>query len=163
MNTKFVTRAAAISLAVAAVALAADTVTVGTDHVDLRAGKISMSPVTATAKHGDTLTVLQDGDPWMQVQAGDTVGWVRKADLKTKSGGINAFFSSADASANGNTSAGSLSEGGAGKGLFPGTEAYAKASGNDPKKLQKLIDLRKKLINDGTLAKFDKQGKVGAK
>jgi len=163
MKKKFVTRAAALSLAVAAVALAADTVTVGTDHVDLRQAKTSMAPVAATAKHGDALVVLQDGDPWMQVQAGDTVGWVRKADLDTKGGSINKFFSTADASANGGTAAGSLSEGGAGKGLFPGTAAYAEASGNDPKKLQKLIELRKKLINDGTLAKFDKQGKVGAK
>lgn len=152
---------AVLALAVSAVALAADTLTVGVDQVDLRSQKSAMFPVVATAKRGDTLTVLQKVDPWMQVQAGDTVGWVRTADLGTSGNSMHSFLSGADAQANGSTAAGSLSEGGAGKGLFPGAEDYAKATGTDPKKLEKLIALRKKLINDGTLARFDQQGKVG--
>ena len=40
---------AAVVFAASAIALAADTVTVQVDHIDLRGGKLSMSPVVATA------------------------------------------------------------------------------------------------------------------
>ena len=159
MNRKALTRAAAVALAVSAVALAADTMTVSVDHVDLRGQKSAMFPVVATAHKGDTLTVLQAGDPWTQVQIGETVGWVRKSDLGGSS--MNSFLSSANASANGSTAAGNLSAGNAGKGLNDDALAYSSATGQDPAKLDKLVALRKKLINDGTLAKFDKQGNVG--
>ena len=159
MNKKTLKRAAAIALAATAVAVAADTVTLHRD-IDLRSQKSTMFPVVATARAGQTLTVLQSGDVWLQVQQGDTIGWVRKVDLE-KPSGIAAALGSADASANGTAAAGSMSEGNAIRGLEPGTDAYAKATGNDPSQLNKLIALRKKLINDGTLVKFDKQGKVG--
>ena len=149
-------------MALSAIAVAAETVTVSVDHVDLRSQKASMFPVVATAKNGDTLTVLEHADPWMKVQAGDTVGWIRSADLSTKSSSMNGMLSSANASMNG-TTAGQASEGASAKGLNDGNVIdYAKSIGADPAKLDRLIALRKKLINDGTWVKFAKQGKVGA-
>jgi len=142
-------------LAASAVALAAvETLPVESASVTLRVTPDIYGKAIATAPKGATLPVLEKNEKFAKVASEGKEGWIRLSDLKPQK-------ATAKAGAGPTQVAGKADDSAAGKGLGPNAEAYAKAKGGDPKKIDALIERRNKLIDTGELATFAAQGKVG--
>ena len=145
-------------LGCSAIALAAaETLTVESSSVTLRAAADKYSASAGEIKKGTTLDVIEKRSGFAKVLVNGKEAWVRISDLKPRVAvGVNA-------SGAGDTGgpAGSVADASAGKGLGPNAEQYARSKGGNPKQIDALIDRRNRLIDSGDWAKFAAEGNVG--
>lgn len=149
-----VAAASTIFAAAAGAALMVETVTVQPASIDLRSKKGTMWPVVATAKKGDVLTVAEKSGSFYKLQAGGKEGWISSTELtpaNLKADGTTGVTGTAMASG--------IDAGGVGKGLGNEAEIYAKANGFDPKPVDHMIEIRKRVTGERWL-KFAQAGNV---
>jgi uncharacterized protein YgiM (DUF1202 family) len=135
-------------------AVLADDIWVKSPAVTIRSGMGSMFPVTATAKKGDKLTVLDQQGKWYHVQVGDATGYVFSGAISPKQVSADAGLASAGGIETGTDSAA------AGKGLEGSATQWASSKNLDPKPLDDLIKWNNAL-SPADWDAFAKAGKVG--
>ena len=123
---------------------------------DIRDGKGAVYPSLGTIQKGQEVTVLAHEGSWVQVQAGNTKGWVFSSALSaSKVGGDLNFVPAGAAAANMNT-------GIAARGLQGDAEHYVSAKHLNKAPLESLIALRKS-IQPAEYVAFTQDGNIGAR
>ncbi len=147
---------AAGTLGLAALAWAAEILTVESSGVPIRAVPDIYARAIEIAPKNASLTVLEKQEKFARVTYGDKQGWVRLSDLKPRRD-----VSANAAAAGGTAMAGAAEDSAAGKGLGSNAEKYAKSKGGDAREIDVLIARRNELIDTGAVAKFAAEGHVG--
>lgn len=139
----------------------AEDVTAQRDAV-LRKGKNSMTAIEAKVAKGQVLPVLERAAEgkvkWIRSQSEGKQGWVAESDLKA-AGGFN--MGKMGSAISGSAQADAAGEAAAAKGVEPLTLAYAGGKGFDTSSLDRLMELRAKIVDSGDFEKFSKEGNVG--
>jgi uncharacterized protein YraI len=137
MNTRYVSIATILMLAISAPAAFGESLWVKSPTADLREGKGAVYPSLATVAKGQEVTVLSRDGKWVQVQTAGKTGWVYETALSTsKVGGDVNLLPGATAD---------MSTGIAARGLQPGAETYVQSRGLSKAALEQLIALRKNI------------------
>lgn len=157
-------------VAISSAVLAAETVT-AKKATALRADKNAMSPKVAEVAKGQVLPVIKKDGKWIFAESNGKQGWAAESWLASESGGMSKTLGdvgtglSGDAASvkglEGSAQAGAAGDTAAVKGLEPLTADIARSSGQDARPIQRLIDLRDRVIDSGELAAFGKEGNVG--
>ncbi len=163
VTAKVIGRTAMILVVLAASAgiVGAEDVTAQKDAV-LRRGKNSMTAIEARVTKGQILPILEraaDGKvKWIRSQSEGKQGWVAESELKSSGGFSMGKMGSA---ISGSAQADAAGEAAAAKGVEPLTLAYAGGKGFDTSALDRLMELRSKIVDSGEFEKFSKEGNVG--
>jgi uncharacterized protein YraI len=146
---------AAAALLIGAHAAAAETLWVRSESVDVLSGKGAIYPAVATVRKGQELTVVIRDGKWVQVQAGNTTGWVYENSLSAQkvSGGGGMFTISPGTVAQVNTGAAS-------RGFDESAEQYASNRRLSPAPLQHLVNVSR-MIKPAEWEEFTRQGRIG--
>jgi len=152
----FVTVAPSLLALTISAAAQAESMWVKNASTDIRDGKGAVYPSLGTIQKGQEVTVLAHDGSWVQVQSGNTKGWVYSSALSTsKVGGDLNFVPAGAAAANMNT-------GIAARGLQGDAEHYVNAKHLNKAPLESLIALRKS-IQPAEYVAFTQEGNLGAK
>jgi uncharacterized protein YraI len=147
-------------VAISGAALAADTVT-AKKATALRTDKNAMSPKVAEVAKGQVLPVIKKDGKWIFAESNGKQGWAAESWLASEGGGMSKGLGEAGSALSGSAQAGAAGDTAAVKGLEPLTADIARSSGQDARPIQRLIDLRDRVIDSGELAAFGKEGNVG--
>lgn len=147
-------------VAISSAVLAADTVT-AKKAATLRQDRNLISPKVADIAKGQTLPVIKKDGKWFFADSNGKQGWVAESWIGVEGGGMSKGLGEAGSALSGSAQAGPAGDTAAVKGVEPLTADIAKASGQDYRPIQRLIDIRDAVIDSGEVAAFGKEGNVG--
>ncbi len=144
----------ALTVGLAAVAAAQETLYIGVQSAPIRANPTPFAPIVATLSHGDAVTVVARQTGWLQVRsAAGATGWANQSLFQKERVVLTAGASDA------RTGASAREQAAAAKGFSPQVEAQYKEQNPDLTAAYAVIDrMEAGRVSEDEVAKFLKQG-----